>query len=228
VQPFQPSSEGEARTRGAPLALLALAAWLCACGSERLQTAVEPALGGGGVASAGASGSPALGGNYGAGGAPAPTQTDVLVGLADFPASYVYGPLDAAPFDVPDVTFQRAWRAAMTQAPTTEWDAQLLVPLTHAVSRGDLLNVSFWVRCEASGDNGQCKTDFIFERDGDPWEKSVAFGVLSVPSAGWQQQSEFFTVIDDYVAGQAHMLFRLGYANQVIDIGGLVVERIVK
>jgi hypothetical protein len=157
-------------------------------------------------------------------GGPAPLAPEVLVGLADFGASYVSGPANSTQIAVTDEPFQQAWQASMTQSPATPWDAQLIVPLNLPVSASDLLSVSFWVRCATGGANGDCETDFIFERASDPWEKSVV--VHATAGSAWMQNSEFFRPAMSYGAGEAHMLFRLGYATQVIEIGGLLVERI--
>jgi len=149
---------------------------------------------------------------------------EVLVGLGDFAASYIVGPANASPFAVSGEPFVQAWRATMAMPPATPWDAQLVVPLNLPVSNGDLLNVKFWMRCETLGANGGCNTEFIFERAADPWEKSVVFSASG--SGEWTQKSEFFYLVNGYAAGDAHMVFRLGFADQVIDIGGLVVEKI--
>lgn len=149
-----------------------------------------------------------------------------LLGLEDFPASYVVGPANGVRFDVNSVAFQQAWRLNMTEPPANAWTAQLVVPFTKEVAAGELLNVGFWLRCEAPGTNGDCYTEFLFERASEPWEKSVAFP--SHAGLGWTENSEYFRPVDHYGAGQAHIVFRLGYASQVIDIGGITVQRIAE
>lgn len=112
----------------------------------------------------------------------------------------------------------------MTVAPDTHWAGQLVLPVEKAVAAGALLHVSFWVRCEEAGDTGDCLTEYVFERASDPWEKSVTFPVHA--DSTWTQKSEFFSVIESYAPGVAHMVFRLGYAGQTIAIGGIEVESI--
>lgn len=177
-----------------------------ACGSERLQTASEPVDAGVGDA------------------APGPADAEVLVGLSDFGMSYVSGPVDSTPIDVVGLPFQHAVRVSMALPPANPWDAQLIVPLTRAVELGELLQVSFWVRCEAPGPHGSCDTEFVFERASEPWEKSVVFAATAGDE--WAEKTEYFWILADYAAGEAHMLFRLGYSEQVIELGGLVVQRI--
>lgn len=177
-----------------------LAAALFGCGSQRLDTALDP------------------------GGDPPPLETQPLVTLADFEASYVVGPITAERFQLSGQTFQDAWRATMSEPPSSPWAAQLVMPLSKPVSAGQLLHVSFWLSCEAPGEGGDCYTEYIFERAADPWEKSVTF--VAHADAEWSQKSEFFSSVSSYGAGEAQMVFRLGYASQVIAIGGLTVEAI--
>lgn len=188
--------------------------------------------GGGPALSPSASGSTGIGEENGglgstggeqAGGAP-PIPREPLVTLSDFDAAYMVGPIDAETFQVADQPFTDAWRATMSEAPENHWAAQLVVPLDKTVAAGELLHVSFWVRCEKAGDTGDCLTAFIFERASDPWEKSVTFPVHA--DGTWQQKSEFFSAVDSYEADSAHMVFRLGYALQTIAIGGIEVESI--
>jgi len=214
------------------LQLLGSALLLVACGSTRLETAAADSSsaggsGGNGAASSGDSaghapdaGVAAASGDAG----PPPISPEILVGLADFGASYVEGPANSTRIAVSGESFTEAWQASMTEPPATPWDAQLIILLNQPVATTDLLNVSFWVRCATAGDGGDCQTDFVFERASDPWEKSVVVHAVAGPA--WAQSSEFFRPAANYGSGEAHMVFRLGYMTQVIEIGGVVVERL--
>lgn len=217
-----------------------VAGLVAGCGSHRLETALEleVAAGSGASPQGGAEGS--LGGNGGAGapggagqgdaggsaaGEPGALNVEPLITVADFGQSYTVGPLNAERFVVPgQPSFAEAWRATMNEPPSSPWIAQLVMPLNKPVQAGQLLHVSFWVSCEAKGPTGDCYTEYIFERDGEPWEKSVTFKVHA--GQGWEQKSEYFSVVDSYAAGASHMVFRLGYESQVIAIGGLELEAI--
>lgn len=206
---------------------LALALALAACGSQRLDTAAEPAhvVEGGSAGVGGSRGTPSPG-DSGAGGAdPVPLVTEPLVTLADFGASYMVGPITAERFQLSGQPFQEAWRATMSEPPSSPWAAQLVMPLGKAVQADQLLHVSFWLSCEVPGTRGDCYTEYIFERDGEPWEKSVTF-VAHAGAADWSRKSEYFSSVSAYGPGGAHMVFRLGYEGQVIAIGGLEVEAI--
>ena len=214
---------------------------MVACGSTRLENAFDPAgnsttggaaatskSGGTGesappVEAGGLGASLGLAGDGGDGNVP-PIPQEPIVALGDFPASYTVGPVNAERINVTGLPFTQAWRATMSVQPTVSWTAQLIVPQSKPVAKGQLLHVSFWVKCETAGASGDCNTTFIFERASAPWEKSVAFAAQT--GGTWTQKSEFFSTVDGYQAGVAHMLFRLGFAAQVIDIGGVEVEAI--
>lgn len=112
----------------------------------------------------------------------------------------------------------------MLEPPSTPWVAQLVVPVYKPVQAGQLLHVSFWLNCETPGEAGDCYTECIFERAEDPWEKSVTF--VAHGSDVWTEKSEYFVPVDAYQAGLSHLVFRLGYAQQVIAIGGIELEAI--
>jgi hypothetical protein len=219
--------------------LLLVVATLSGCGSKRLETAFEPlgdvggnggvagtSAGGAGTGGTGTSGTgPDLSGaDVGAGGARGPLVTEPLVTFANFGESYMVGPIISERFQVSGQAFPEAWRATMSEPPSSPWIAQLVMPLNKPVQAGQLLHVSFWLNCETSGADGDCYTEYIFERASDPWEKSVTF--VEHAQHGWSQKSEYFSSVNSYEAGAAHMVFRLGYETQVIAIGGLELEAI--
>jgi hypothetical protein len=195
------------------------------CGSERLETAMV--AGGSALAQSGTASMIGGGGNGaggGSGGAPSPVQTEQLVAFDDFPGTFLVGPTMGERFQVSGQPFAQAWRATMSEPPTTPWVAQLVVPVNKPVQVGQLLHVSFWLDCEAPGQAGDCYTECIFERSSDPWEKSVTF--VAHGSDVWAQKSEFFSAVDSYAAGTSQLVFRLGYPTQVIAIGGIELEAI--
>jgi hypothetical protein len=212
---------------------------LSACGSKRLD-AFEPlgADGIGGFASvAGGGGNPGAGNSSagsagtateppdgGAGGAVGPLVTEPLITFADFGESYMVGDVTSELFPVSGQPFTQAWRATVSKPPSSPLSGQLVMPLNKPVKKGQLLHVSFWLNCETVGDNGDCYTEYLFERGAEPYVQSVTFKAHAGP--GWSQKSEYFSVLETYASGEAHMVFRLGYATQVIAIGGLELEAI--
>jgi hypothetical protein len=198
---------------------------LAGCGSDRLETAILPDTYNSTMAGTASSGGAGTGGSVsGAGGAPSPVQTQELVEFDDFGGTFLHGPVTGERFQVFGQTFVQAWRATMLEAPSTPWVAQLVVPVYKPIQAGQLLHVSFWLSCETPGETGDCYTECIFERSEDPWEKSVTF--VAHGSDVWTEKSEYFASVDPYEAGLSHLVFRLGYAQQVIAIGGIELEAI--
>ena len=56
------------------------------------------------------------------------------------------------------------------------------------------------------------------ERAGDPYTKSGIYAAHA--GAKWQQFQVPFTAAEDYAAGEANLLFRLGYRPQTVEIAG--------
>ena len=145
-----------------------------------------------------------------------PASTPLLTGQFAFqPAGGVaasYIPVTGQPFD-------SALNLVTVGPFANAWDAQVQASINLAINRGDVLLASFWVRCEKSLlESGECKTEFVFERTLSPWTKSVDYPV----SAGkdWMQFFVGFTAAEGYAPMASHALFRLGYPNQTIQIGG--------
>ena len=100
-----------------------------------------------------------------------------------------------------------------------EYATQVVAPIDVQISKGDALLATFWVRCEKSlQESGECKTEYVFERASTPWTKSVDYPV----SAGkdWMQFFVGFTAAESYAPNASHNMFRLGFPNQTVQIGG--------
>jgi GH35 family endo-1,4-beta-xylanase len=100
-----------------------------------------------------------------------------------------------------------------------EYATQLVTTIPTPISQGDVLLATFWVRCERSLlESGACKTEYVFERNSSPWTKSVDYPV----SAGkdWMQFFVGFKAAESYAPNGAHTMFRLGFPNQTVQIGG--------
>ena len=201
---------------------------LVACGSDRLQTAAEPAVvppigGAAGTDAAGGSSAGDDGANAG-GAPPLPIETEELVGFAEFEASFTVGPVHAERIEVNGLPFTSAWRLSMAEPPTSPLHGQLVLLMPRAVAAGQLLRVSFWVRCATPGETGDCYTEYLFERASAPWQQSVTFPAHA--DATWAEKAEYFQSAESYAAGESQMVFRLGFAGQTIEIAGLTVQRI--
>lgn len=131
-----------------------------------------------------------------------------------------YVPVEGQPFDT-------AVRAKIHQPSVNEWDVQLQARIVAPVERGDVLLATFYFRTEwAPEESGEGRTEFVFERAQDPWTKSTSFPVQA--SREWRKIYVPFVAEESYGAGQAQMIFRLGYNPETIDIGGVQVENFGK
>jgi hypothetical protein len=153
-----------------------------------------------------------------------PLETEELVGLADFEASFTVGPVNAERIEVMGLPFTSAWRLSMAEPPTSPLHGQLVLLMPRAVTVGQLLRVSFWVRCATPGESGDCYTEYLFERASSPYTQSVTFPAHA--DAAWAEKDEYFQSVESYAEGESQMVFRLGFAGQLIEIGGLTVQRI--
>lgn len=131
------------------------------------------------------------------------------------------------PFTVEGQEFTDAVRAKVLERSTNVWDVQMTANNAAPVASGDVMLATFWFRTEWTPDeSGEGKTEFVFELARDPWTKSVSHPVRN--SREWKKFFVPFTAEEDYAAGEAQMIFRLGYDKQTIEIGGVSVENFGK
>ncbi|CCW34445.1 beta-1,4-xylanase [Chthonomonas calidirosea] len=112
--------------------------------------------------------------------------------------------------------FTEALELQTLAKPQNPWDAQIVIPTVAPVHKGDVLLGIFYVRSLKAAN---AQTEFIFERAGEPYTKSVEFDVQC--QAQWQKFYVPFKSVEDYTPGEAHVCFRLGYAPQTLLIGGI-------
>ncbi len=127
-----------------------------------------------------------------------------------------YVPVEGQPF-------KEALRVEIKQASGNPWDVQVHAMTTKPVEKGDVLLATFYFRTEwAPVESGEGQTEFVFELAKDPWTKSVSYPARA--SREWKKIHVPFAAAESYGAGEAHMIFRLGYSPEVIDIAGVTVE----
>lgn len=195
-------------------------AWACAslvAAGCIQRTLVCPPLG------APAAGSPAPG-KYGTvPGAP-------LIGQAGLKSFAVHGDTDKVTMTSVEVTgqsFSEATRLQIVKGSGHEWAVQLQAETAGLVDEGDVLLATFSVRAEKPlEDTGAGETQFVFEEAREPYAKSVMYDVQAGPE--WRQIHVPFVAKKKLEAGEAHMIFRLGYDPETIDIGGVTVENFGK
>lgn len=123
--------------------------------------------------------------------------------------------------------FSEAVQARVKEASTNNWDVQLQTPIKKPVEQGDVLLAKFHFRTDwVPDESGEGVTEFVFELARDPWTKSVTYPIRA--SRDWKEVYVPFVAQDSFGAGEAQVIFRLGYSPETIQIGGVTVENFGK
>ena len=99
---------------------------------------------------------------------------------------------------------------------------QLQTPTTAPVAMGDAILATFWLRTETPQEGSVGETEFVFELGRSPYSKSIQYPIQAGPD--WTRVQVRFNADKAYAAGEANMIFRLGYEPQTLDLGGVKVE----
>jgi hypothetical protein len=154
------------------------------------------------------------------------SQGASLLGPAGAKAFAVHGDTDKVDVTSVAVTgqaFGDATRIDIRKGSGHEWAVQLQAPTAAAVEEGDVLLATFFLRAEkALEDTGAGQTQFVFEESTEPYAKSVIYDVQAGPE--WRTIRVPFVAKKKFGPGEAHMIFRLGYDPETIDIGGVTVQ----
>jgi mannan endo-1,4-beta-mannosidase len=126
------------------------------------------------------------------------------------------------PLAVTDQSFSDAVRIAINEGSGSPWGVQLQGPIAAPVDKGDALLATFYLRTEAPQEGGVGETEFVFELARAPYSKAVSYPVQAGPT--WTEVQVRFLADRAYAAGEAQMIFRLGYEPETIDIGGVKVQ----
>jgi hypothetical protein len=127
---------------------------------------------------------------------------------------------------VTGMPFAEALRAEVREETGHEWAVQLQAPTAAPVEEGDALLATFYLRTEVPQPGSVGETQFVFELAQAPYTKSVTYPVQG--SAEWSRVQVRFAAHGTYAAGEAQMIFRLGYDRQVLQIGGIKIENFGK
>jgi endo-1,4-beta-xylanase len=120
------------------------------------------------------------------------------------PSGTVLGMVCTAPFD-------------------NKWDAQVRVRIPGPIESGEVLLVGVWMRCTRSlHESGDGRTQAVIELGKDPWTKILEQD-MRVPGA-WQKFYLRLKSRQAYAAGEAQLLFRLGYDTQTLELAGLSLQ----
>ena len=106
-----------------------------------------------------------------------------------------------------------------TARPANPYSLQLGAKTTAPIKKGDHLLAIVWARgVEMPAGSDEARTEFVVELPRDPHTKSVAYPIAV--GAEWQRFYIPFTAALDHAAGDANVLFRVGYEPQVIELRG--------
>jgi len=135
-------------------------------------------------------------------------------------ASVSMVPVDGQPF-------HEALRAEVKEKSGNTWDVQVATRVAKPVTYGDVILATFYVKAEASRqESGEAQTELVMELARPPWAKSVEYPVRV--GHDWSKIYVRFKAERSYAAGEAQLIFRLGYAPQTLQIGGVTVENFGK
>ena len=77
---------------------------------------------------------------------------------------------------------------------------------------GDAILATFYFRTETPQEGSVGETEFVFELGRSPYSKSIQYPIQARP--GWARVQVRFDADKAYAAGEANMIFRLGYDPQ--------------
>lgn len=124
--------------------------------------------------------------------------------------------VELTPITVEGQPFTKAYRAIIKEQGSSEWAVQVQAPTSSPVKKGDVMLATFYVRYVKPQESGRAQTEFVFERAGEPYTKSITYPVYLTEE--WRKVQVRFKSAEDYPVGGAQMIFRLGYAPQIIEI----------
>lgn len=108
-------------------------------------------------------------------------------------------------------------RLRTLKRPARPYTLQLGLRTSAAVRKGDSLLARFQVR--SAGFSPRARTEFVFERAGGDYAKSVLFPVEAGPL--WRSVDVAFTAGDDFAAGKAQAHFNLGFDPQTLELAAV-------
>lgn len=166
--------------------------------------------------------------------APAPAPTVVSSGSRDGTALLAEPTLDRLELQgdtrlarvstvaVEGQPFDRALRAESVGGADEAWSVQVGARLGEPIQYRDVLLLTFYLRApKPRGEAGEGQTEVVLELARDPWHKMVTQAATA--GADWVRFDVPCEASGSYGAGETQVVFRLGYAPQTIEIGGLSI-----
>jgi hypothetical protein len=122
--------------------------------------------------------------------------------------------------------FSDAVRINIKEGSGSPWGVQLVATAAAPVAQGDGLLATFYLRTKTPQEGSVGETEFVFELGRPPYSKAVSYPVQA--GSEWTKIQVRFLADKAYAAGDAHMIFRLGYEPETIEIAGVKVENFGK
>lgn len=116
--------------------------------------------------------------------------------------------------------FTQAFQVTVNGTSANVYNAALGWRTTAAVSKDDVLLLTFWIRQLAGAE--PLRGQLIFERASSPNEKSVRLN-YPTDSGDWKLYQMPFKSADNYAAGQAQFVFQFAFGPQSFEIGGVAL-----
>ncbi|HMY72712.1 MAG TPA: hypothetical protein PLQ88_12910, partial [Blastocatellia bacterium] len=116
--------------------------------------------------------------------------------------------------------FSQAYRVTVGGTSTNVFDAGLWIRTAQAVSEGDNLVVTFWVRKVSPLDGNNIRGFVGFEKASAPFGKSL-YTVFPCDGDTWTKYSLPFKAAASYAAGEAQLIFHFAHGPQVFELGGI-------
>jgi endo-1,4-beta-xylanase len=124
--------------------------------------------------------------------------------------------------DVTGQSFNKAWRITSLKPLEFPYSEQMNAQNLSALKKDDVLVIQFWLRAAA----GAAQTEFVLELGVAPYDKSITIGVKA--SSDWTLYQTAFRAHRDFAVREAAIHFRLGYSNQTLELGAVVLKNFAK
>jgi endo-1,4-beta-xylanase len=150
-----------------------------------------------------------------------PSESGVDVLGADTNLAFIGNSSEAVKIEAIAVSgqvFSTAWRVTGLLPLAQPYFSQLSAGNVVPIASGDVMLVQFWARSVS----GAARTEFVFELNADPYDKSVSAGVPL--TSDWTLYSVPFKAGRAFAVGQGVAHFRLGYVNQSFELAGVVLK----
>lgn len=119
-------------------------------------------------------------------------------------------------------TFPAAMRMQVLTPTDEDWKVNLLVPVEGAVTKGEMLELEFWIRAEVP-DGGRAVVRVVHQRTSAPFRNAIEESPRLKPT--WERKVVAYQAKQDWGAGESRIGFFVGTAVQTVEIAGIVLRR---